>query len=1220
MPSHRWLTPLVGLSLALATPAAAAPPRPPTTAPPTTITLITGDRIQVQTAPGQREHVTFQPGPGSGSTAAITSYKNGHTYVVPTAAAAGLASGRLDRALFDVTTLLAEGADDAHSKTLPVIIRYAGAPLRPTAPGTTGSRSLTSIGARATRVQKSSAATFWSSLKSARTAGPVERISLDHRVTASLDQSVPQIGAPAAWQRGLTGKGVKIAVLDTGIDPNHPDLKGRIAAAEDFSGTGDVVDHFGHGTHVASIAAGNGAASGGKYKGVAPDATLLNGKVLDDDGNGYDSGIIAGMEWAAAQGASVVNLSLGSREPSDGTDDLSQAVDRLSQDTLFVVAAGNCPFPDPATIGSPGAADEALTVGNLQRDGSVNDSSCRGPRLGDGALKPEISAPGTDIVAARAAGTSLGTPVDDNYTTLTGTSMATPHVAGTAALLAQAHPDWKSAALKTQLISTANPQPGSEVTAQGAGRVDADQATADGVTADTAKLELGRLNWPYPADDAVTRDLTYRNSSATPVTLKLTADVAGPKLSTDQLVVPAHGEAKVTVTVDRGAAGPGSFSGRIIATGTQPLVTLVGWTAERELYNLTIKGIQHNGAPANGELALNRLDNIEQPDLGPFGLRIVDGTATVRVPPGTYDASSVFFQDATDTAPQRFDLVASDETTVGKDTTITLDARKTTRVGVSAQGQAELGHRDATLTYVRSVPSIVVQESGVISGATNDVFAASRTAKPTIGSAEFAFGTRLEVSPYRASVVGGPAFPVLDYFTGPRFTGKLELPVVDGGHGSPAEVAGSRGKLVLIRNGEGDDVNGVVTKNAQDAGAAAVILFNPDVAGEGGAGEFWRLGDNGDPTIPAARTSRASAAMLLDRLKTGPVSIRLTGVATSPYVYDLGMPWQGQLPANPVVSVRPDQLARVDETFGSQVAGVPVSEGRYGYTPLGARLGGSSVSSPGPVRQTAYVQANQVKWAGTVTYDAGLSNAALDSVPRTYRAGEHVQHRWLTAVGNSSIPDGDVGRASYVGRDRGGLAIGLSTFGHGADQYLPAYAGVGGSELTVTRNGVEVLSTTDAAGFVETTADAADYTIALKTGFDGDVFRYSTHQETTWTFRSKGGEDEKRMPLVLADLDVPQSDALNQVKVGKPIDLTLGLRHQFGSGSTAKFAKPTLEISYDGSTWTALSLTGSGSKYSATVTHPVTSAGKSPSLRLTARDADGNSITQQITAAYGLAR
>ncbi|WP_255512080.1 S8 family serine peptidase [Kribbella kalugense] len=150
---------------------------------------------------------------------------------------------------------------------------------------------------------------------------------------------------------------MKIAILDTGIDPNHPDLKGRIEASANFSNAANNVDHFGHGTHVAGIAAGDGAASGGKYTGVAPQATLLNGNVLGDDGSGAISGIIAGMEWAVQQHATVVNMSLGSAIPSDGTDELSAALNTLSRDsgTLFVVAAGNCHSPAPAQVTSPDA-------------------------------------------------------------------------------------------------------------------------------------------------------------------------------------------------------------------------------------------------------------------------------------------------------------------------------------------------------------------------------------------------------------------------------------------------------------------------------------------------------------------------------------------------------------------------------------------------------------------------------------------------------------------------------------------------------------------------------------------------------------------------------------------------------------------------------------------------------------------------------------------------
>ena len=116
----------------------------------------------------------------------------------------------------------------------------------------------------------------------------VERIWLDGVVHASLDESVPQVGAPEVWAEGFDGSGVTIAVLDTGIDETHPDVAGRVIAAENFSTSPEVTDLHGHGTHVASIAAGNGAASDGQFTGVAPRADLVNAKVLDDTGQGSE--------------------------------------------------------------------------------------------------------------------------------------------------------------------------------------------------------------------------------------------------------------------------------------------------------------------------------------------------------------------------------------------------------------------------------------------------------------------------------------------------------------------------------------------------------------------------------------------------------------------------------------------------------------------------------------------------------------------------------------------------------------------------------------------------------------------------------------------------------------------------------------------------------------------------------------------------------------------
>nr|WP_202886030.1 S8 family peptidase [Kribbella sandramycini] len=1060
-------------STAAPPPAGAAPN--PTTA---TVTLVTGDSVRITRAPGQPDRTTFLPAPGTPEQTVRTTRRNGHTYVVPASAQAGIDAGRLDPALFDVTTLLAEGVTD----NVPVIVRYAEAARTAAGsalPGTTGGRVLNSLGARSTRVRPGSA--FWKSVNHAA----VTKISLDRRVKSGLDRSVPQIGGPAAWQRGLTGKGVKIAVLDTGIDPTHPDLAGRIAAAQDFTGAGDPIDRNGHGTHVAGIAAGNGTASDGKYRGVAPEATLLNAKVLGDDGSGTNSSVIAGMEWAAAQGASVLNLSLAGGE-SDGSDELSEALNRISRQTgaLFVVGAGNCyggaPW-SPNTVTAPGAADEAVAIGNLMLDGSVAEDSCRGPRKLNGALKPDLAAPGTDIVSARAAGTDLGTPVGDSYSSLSGTSMATPHVAGTAALLLQQHPTWKNAALRARLISTADPQPGSPAAAQGAGRVDADQATAGGPSVNTGQLDLGLRTWPHPQTDVVTRDLTYRNPTGTPITLQLAVDfeqpTVAPRLSATQVVVPADGEAKVTVTADRSAGGIGNFAGRITATapGADPLVTVIGWYAEPERYELSFTAVARDGSPVpNAEVTLQRLDG-DQPDLGPEGVvRIVNGTAKLRLPPGRYDAAA--FIGSSD----RTDLVLTGEFELRKDTALTLDARKTQAVDLTIDAKARL--RGSQLTHVR-VLAEDRQDLTINTGAEPHTFGATRiTTAPTIGTAETSFSRRFE---------------------------------------------------------------------AKDT------------------------------------------------------------------VYDLLVPWTGKLPTDTTLRFKRDQFAIVDESFGAHVPSTPVVERRLGLTPASAmHYPGAAAELTTPARRTSYVLANQAKWSSSVVLDEA-SYLVLFAPTRSYHAGVRTAERWMTPVLTSGLPGADGEEPAAVVHNPGFLAVSFAPFAN-STSYLTPWTGSGTHQLEVTRNGKQLISTEAPTGYGRPTDNGpADYTINLTSSPDPKYFRYSTKAVSRWTFRSLGG-DEERLPLILADVDVPQTDLLSQVRTGRPSTVEVSLRHQFGSTTTAKFTKPNLELSYDGEHWTTLPLTESGGKYVAKLTHPTTAAGKSPSLRLTATDTAGSTFAQEITAAYGL--
>ncbi|WP_456366597.1 S8 family serine peptidase [Thermococcus sp.] len=316
----------------------------------------------------------------------------------------------------------------------------------------------------------------------------VEFIQDDYTVKAAvdtegLDESAAQVMATNMWNLGYNGSGITIAIIDTGIDASHPDLKGKVIGWKDFvNGRSSPYDDNGHGTHVSSIAAGTGAASGGKYKGMAPGAKLVGIKVLSGQGSGSVSDIIAGVDWAVQNkdkyNIRVINLSLGSSQSSDGTDSLSQAVNNAWDAGIVVcVAAGNS-GPDKYTVGSPAAASKVITVGAVDKNDVITDFSSRGPTA-DGRLKPEVVAPGNWIIAARASGTQLtDVTIGQYYVAASGTSMATPHVAGISALILQAHPNWTPDQVKKALIETADIVAPSEIAgvAYGAGRVNAYKA------------------------------------------------------------------------------------------------------------------------------------------------------------------------------------------------------------------------------------------------------------------------------------------------------------------------------------------------------------------------------------------------------------------------------------------------------------------------------------------------------------------------------------------------------------------------------------------------------------------------------------------------------------------------------------------------------------------------------------------------------------------------
>jgi len=246
------------------------------------------------------------------------------------------------------------------------------------------------------------------------------------------------------------------AVIDTGIDANHRDLDERkVLAFKDFvNGQSAPYDDDGHGTHVAGTLAGDGDGDP-RYRGVAPDAGLVGVKVLNKNGSGRMSDITAGIDWTvlnrALYGIEALNLSLGTTGCSDGTDATSTAVNRAHNAGLVAaVAAGNS-GPGTCTIGTPGAAANALTVGamaDLEQAGFKQAYFSSRGKTADGRIKPDVSAPGVAVTSA-AKGTATG------YAVHSGTSMASPFVAGVALLMRDADPALTSASLKAKVSGVA---------------------------------------------------------------------------------------------------------------------------------------------------------------------------------------------------------------------------------------------------------------------------------------------------------------------------------------------------------------------------------------------------------------------------------------------------------------------------------------------------------------------------------------------------------------------------------------------------------------------------------------------------------------------------------------------------------------------------------------------------------------------------------------------
>ncbi|MEU4192646.1 S8 family serine peptidase [Kribbella sp. NPDC026611] len=1271
---------------------AAAPALPQVTTR-TTVTLVTGDKVTLAPEPDGSTQVSME---------AVTR-PNGYRplmrmvetkdrrIAVPDDAVPFLAAGVLDETLFDVSYLVTNGYADNATSQLPLITQVTSAV--PTAkvrsqvdavPGVTPTVQLNSLHAAAADVPKSQATAFWASI----TAGTapavgktavrafghsVARVWLDRKVQATLDKSVPMIGAPQAWAAGYDGKGVKVAVLDTGIDLNHPDLQGRVTASKNFTGDPDIADGFGHGTHVASIITGSGAASGGKYKGVAPKVDLMVGKVLDHTGLGEESDVIAGMEWAAAQGARVINLSLGGEAPSDESQDAGAlAVDNLTESTgaLFVIAAGNNGQYGASTVGSPGVAQAALTVASVDKSDQLAYYSSRGPLLYPNRVaKPDISGPGSDIVAARAAGTSMGSPVDDNYTAASGTSMATPHVAGAAAILAQEHPDWKAAELKAALMSTSKDDKYSAFE-QGAGRVDVARAVTQQVVSTNGGIDFGRILDTEEGD--VVRQLGYRNDGATDVTLSLSSglratsgtDLGAAVSVPAQVVVPAHSTATVDVTVHAGVLKTGFASGAVVATADGIQVrTPIALRKARQTFPVQID-LQFTAPTfAGAEVdAINLDDHTAGVQLHKYARIAPDrmsGTVTLDLEPGRW---AIFAGHDRLQPTQRLEhvLFAEPELNVQASTQVSFDDHNAVpyRVATDTPTQSMGGGVISRRTTADRTDYLGVTQ-GFSQYADGDFFLAP-TKPVTVGDFSVKFDAtrglpRVTLSVDSANGRGLSLIPNYSDYAGGgiRFQGtRKRLPLVDVGWSlEPEELAKVRGKLVLMSFtwGHGGYECTLHTDDLEALKAAGAI----GVLQESGSCELYpQLVDAA--VLPVAGVDSVEGAKLRELLATGPVTVTLTGVPNSPVVYHLAHLTKGRFPDSATYRVHDRELARIRTSYSLEWQ-PNVFSGKEG---VGQRL--DPALEPGlltwPNYMDTYPQQREelfgpitpgAQWLRSAGTDFNL--ASVEERRTTLRAGRMPDEQWLAAprgIGPSDVPP-EATNQTHMGfcfacRDGDRLVV-VPSYAN-PDPLVVSSLPISGAQTKLYRDGQEIAGTKYGANFRAFTLppDPARYKLVVDSDLATgplkayDLYKYSAKQHTEWTFGSehvgtpkvgnttcyqawyKPAEAGPCAPQQLLYLRYSApTDGNNKVHGLVPLQIRPYYERTATNQRSAAFTSVTVSASYDGGTsWKPVAGVNLLSAYQALLVPP--RGAKTVSLRVEAKDRNGNTVDQTVQDLLGV--
>ncbi len=738
----------------------------------------------------------------------------------------------------------------------------------------------------------------------------------------------------------------------------------------------------------------------------------------------------------------------------------------------------------------------------------------------------------------------------------------------------------------------------------GSGRLDVAAAARAGVfasaTAYAAQYKGGALQRP----------VTYTNVTDAPVALTLSVDAAHApsgmfRLSASHVVVPAHGSADVTVTID-GSDGTAKnhYSGQLLATDEsgQAVAHTAVSLGFATMHKLTLTFKDFEGNPTSGEVQILRAG-----DKNPFVIPVgPSGTEEIFLPDDVYSALSYQeVQGVHGPHSRGLALLGDPDVLLDRDTTVTFDASKAERIGMSTPQRSDVTFQK--LGYNRVM-------NGVRSGLSADsVYYDSIWAQPTtheVTHGDFQLTARWRgEKPALAVSTGTTEYPGILRQEGitPLARGTYKLPLVFAGQGSGADYAqlDARGKAVVVRHN--DDVSDIdQAANAIAAGARLMLVV------ENGYGRPLRsyapLGRR-PVALDVGLLGTEEGEKLIRQVKDGEARITVDSETASPYVYDLAHVWHNEIPSKMTVKGDTKNLARIDVTFASPKPDAPGGEFRFEWLDGVDWTAGPVMPEPSHGKRTDWVSTTGVRWhqeafAESIGFEEGARTA--------YRAGSRQSEEWFKPIQRPFLNDTFFNNLPPT---RNGDRLYVDIPAWGSRDHVGWNQDPAGTQQQTLYQGTTQLGQ---GNFTNVWGDAPSagrlpYRLVVTSERDVAYTPYSSRTRTEWDFTSEAPTDAATVVLPLVQLDYAiATDAAG--RAGRHDTLSVTAAHLSRAGLAGELGAVGLELSYDdGRTWHKAAC-GSDGRFRLDAPDKASFV----SLRASAKDSAGNAVHQTVIRAFGL--